>query len=363
MWYGIKKGHEGKKMKKLAVPEPVSGGILLSYKCTAQCRHCMYGCSPRWRADWMSERDAELILTQLSDKLRKRYAAQSKRIGVNYGIHFTGGEPFLNFDLLLRVTRIAHELQIPSTFVETNCYWCADDDITEERFTKLKAAGLAGMLISANPFILEWVPFERTLRGIEKSRAVFGRKNVIVYQELFCDQFRKLHVKGTLPFEAYREAMFERDPYGLYEGLVFPSVIPMGRAVFKLGNSYRRYPASHFFGESCHEELTRPWHIHIDNYCNYMTGYCGGISLGDARDIDAICEGIDLDDHPILKALDSDIRKLHDFAVSEWEYEREPQGYISKCHLCVDIRRHIASETDDFRELQPKEFYDHLDQR
>jgi hypothetical protein len=309
----------------------------------------------------MSERDAELILTQLSDKLRKIYPAHSKRIGVNYGVHFTGGEPFLNFDLLVSVTRIALELQIPSTFVETNCFWCTDDEITEERFRTLKDAGLVGVLISANPFILEWVPFERTLRGMEKSRAVFGRKNVIVYQELFCDQIAKLKVKGTLTLEEYREAMFERDVYGLYESLRFSSVLPMGRAVFKLGKMYKKYPARHFFGQSCHEELTRPWHIHIDNYYNYMTGYCGGISLGDARHMDAICQGIDLDNYPVLKALASDIKELYDCAVSEWGYESSPGGYISKCHLCADIRKHIASETDELKELQPREFYDHLD--
>lgn len=135
----------------------------------------------------MSERDAELILTQFSDKLRKKYPVHSKCIGVNHGIHFTGGEPFLNFDLLLSVTRMAHELQIPSTFVETNCFWASDDKITEERFRKLMDAGLTGMLISANPFILESVSFERTLRGIEKSRAIgleAGDGSVQVFEEM-----------------------------------------------------------------------------------------------------------------------------------------------------------------------------------
>ncbi len=91
-----------------------------------------------------------------------------------------------------------------------------------------------------------------------------------------------------------------------------------------------------------------------------MSGYCGGISLGDARDIDAICQGIDLERHPILNALTSDIRSLYEFAVSEWGYKVRDEGYISKCHLCVDIRKHIVSEADSFRELNPREFYDHL---
>ncbi len=348
-------------MKRLPIPEPVSGGILLSYKCTAECRHCMYACSPGWKGDWISELDAERILTQLSHKLRRKYPPDSSRIGVNYGIHFTGGEPFLSFDLLLKITRKSHELEIPSTFAETNCFWCTNDETTEDKLTQLRNEGLRGMLISANPFIVERVPFERTERGIKKSRKVFGKGNVIVYQGLFCDQFKRLNIKGTLPFEEYLKLMHEKDAYSLYEGLRFPSLIPMGRAPYKLGKMYKKYPARHFFGESCREELTRPWHIHIDNYCNYMTGYCGGISLGDARDIDSICQGIDLDDHPIIEALATDLKRLYEFGVGGCGYEEHDEGYISKCHLCVDIRRHIAMQTDEFKELRPREFYNHLD--
>jgi pyruvate-formate lyase-activating enzyme len=44
----------------------------------------------------------------------------SDRVDLNHGLHFTGGEPFMNFDLLLRLVKIADELGNPSTFVETN---------------------------------------------------------------------------------------------------------------------------------------------------------------------------------------------------------------------------------------------------
>jgi len=348
-------------MKILPIPQPVSGGILLSYKCNAECRHCMYACSPGWKGDWISKRDMEKILTQLSHKLRGKYPADSNRIGVNYGVHFTGGEPFLNFDVLLKITKKAHQLEIPSTFAETNCFWCTNDEATEDKLTQLKNVGLKGMLISANPFIVERVPFERTERGVEKSRKVFGKENVIVYQGLFYDQFKRLNIKGTLPFEEYLKLMYQKDVYSLHECLSFPSLIPMGRAPYKLGKMYKRHPGKHFFGESCREELTRPWHIHIDNYCNYMTGYCGGISLGDGRDIDSICQGINLDDYPIIETLATDVKKLCQFGVEEWGYQERNEGYISKCHLCVDIRKHIATKTDEFKELRPREFYNHLD--
>ena len=45
---------------KIQLPEPISGGLLLSYKCSARCDHCMYACSPQWN-DWISEEDLEKI--------------------------------------------------------------------------------------------------------------------------------------------------------------------------------------------------------------------------------------------------------------------------------------------------------------
>lgn len=333
-------------MNKLYIPEPISAGLFLSYKCTSECKHCMYACSPTWKADWVSEKDAEKILTQLADKiLESPYG-----IGINHGLHFTGGEPFLNFDLLLKVTSIARDLKIPSTFVETNCFWCIDDKNTRQKLMQLKEVGLHGILISVNPFIIEQIPFERTDRAVRISEEIFD-DNVITYQEFFYEQFKRLNVRDTLPFEEY----LKRAP----NSLRYVELLPMGRAVYKLGNLFKKYSAEQFFGEFCREDLTRPWHIHVDNYCNYITGYCGGISLGDSRDLDSISE-IDLDEHPILEALATDIKKQYELGV-EFGYREREEGYISKCHLCVDILRHLIQQTDEFKELSPRDFYSHLE--
>jgi len=338
-------------MTKLHIPEPVSGGILLSYKCTSECKHCMYACSPGWKADWLSERDVEKILNQLADKIKPSPFGQDE-VGINYGLHFTGGEPFLNFDLLLKIVEMANGYGIPSTFVETNCFWCIDDKTTREKLEQLKKAGLHGILISVNPFILEQVPFERTERAARIGKEIFG-KNVMIYQGFFCHQFKGFNIRGTLPFEEYLQKAG-------YESLYQIELLPMGRAVYKLGNLYKKFPARQFFGESCREELTRNWHIHIDNYCNYMTGYCGGISLGDARDLDSLRE-IVLDGKPILEALVTDLKELYEFGVEEIGYMELSEGYISKCHLCLDIRKCLAKQTDEFEELRPREFYFHLE--
>jgi MoaA/NifB/PqqE/SkfB family radical SAM enzyme len=341
-------------MAKLLIPQPVSGGLLLSYKCNSECKHCMYGCSPRWKADWIRIDDAEKVLTQLSKAFKKNYHGGYSLLGVNLGLHFTGGEPFLNFKLLLDLVKRAHMIGFPSTFVETNCFWSVNNEVTEQKLSQLKEAGLNGILVSVNPFILEYVPFERTLRTLRVSEKVF-EGNVIVYQEFFRRQFENLRIKGTLSFEEYLGKV------GI-QSLRYVELIPMGRACYRLRHLYKKHPADAFFGESCTEELTRPWHIHIDNYCNYMAGYCGGISLGDARNLDSRCQGIELNDHPVIAKLVSSrgIGKLFQFSVEEYGYKALEDGYVSKCHLCIDMRKNIVERTNEFKELKPREFYSNL---
>ena len=342
-------------MTKLKIPEPVSGGLLLTYKCNSECKHCMYACSPKCNADWISRDNAEKVLAQLSAAFKKNLPISYSRVGLNLGLHFTGGEPFLNPKILLDLVKMASRLEIPSTFVETNCFWCTDDESTEERLVGLKDAGLHGIMVSVNPFILEYVPFERTLRAIRVGKKVFG-ENLMVYQEFFRRELEALRIKGTLQFEEYlRKAGVQ--------SLGYIELIPMGRACYSLGHLYSKHPAEVFFGESCRDELTRPWHVHVDNYCNYMTGYCGGISLGDARNLDSICgEGIELNEHPVIAMLVSHrgLERLFWFSVEKYGYKELKDGYVSKCHLCVDIRRHIIGQTEELKELQPKEFYDRL---
>jgi hypothetical protein len=335
-------------MGSLRLPTPISGGLILSYQCMAECRHCMYGCSPRWR-DWISEEELERLLGRLAGKIEPApYGPES--VGLNHGLHFTGGEPFLDFDLLLKGTEIARELGIPSTFVETNCFWCTRDDTTRDKLEQLRAAGLRGIMISVNPYYLEFVPFERTERGIRIAREVF-EENAMIYQWDYYLAFRKLAIRGKLPLEAYLERVKGEDLATRVE--MFLS----GRAVYSLGALYPGHPPELFFDEPCRPPFLRNWHNHFDNYGNWIAGYCGGISLGRWRDLDELLErGVDPDRRPILGYLaDQDFRGLLSLA-EDLGYERSPDGYISKCHLCLDVRRHLSAQ-ERFEELAPREFY------
>ncbi len=334
------------------IPAPISGGLMLSYRCSATCRHCMYACSPRWEADWISERDLERGLTLLARWIEPSpWGADT--ISLNHGLHFTGGEPFLNVDLLLRATEIAHELGIPSLFVETNCYWCRDDATTRDHLRQLCTAGLRGIMISVNPFYAEYVPFERTDRCIRISHEVFGQ-NVFVYQLAYYRQFRQLNIRTRLSLEEYMDLIPGRR---LSEHV---EMFLMGRAARQLRAFYPTFSAETFFGEPCRPAFLRNWHNHFDNYGNLVPGYCGGISLGSWFDLEQLThEGIDTKAHPVLAFLiEEDAEGLLHFA-QDRGYQERSDGYLSKCDLCLDIRKYLVTVAE-FQELAPTAFYEHV---
>ena len=319
----------------------------------------MYACSYKWSNDWINLSDLKRVLEKAAPYIKSYYPKGYSRVGVNDGLHFTGGEPFLNYKLLLKAVELAHEMEIPATFVETNCYWCSGDEVVYERFKELREAGLHGVLVSVNPFLVEHVPFEYIERAVRIGREIFG-ENLMVYHELFYDQLRILGLKGKLRLEEYLDRMKVVDPRSLVAGLSYPSIFPMGRACYKLSSLYVKRRAEVFLHGDCSMELLRRWHNHVDCYCNYIPGYCAGLTLGDARKLDVLCsEGLELEDYPVLKALITDFNELYMLAL-EHGYRELKEGYISRCHLCLDIRRYLALEVGGFKELEPREFYLHL---
>jgi len=346
-------------MDRIPIPPPISGGLMLSYRCSAACRHCMYACGPKWPADWIAEKQLERGLTQLARHIQPSPWGP-ETVSLNHGLHFSGGEPFLNYnyELLLRATEIAEELDIPSTFVETNCFWCADDEATREKLATLRQAGLRGIMISVNPFYAEFVPFERTERCVRVSLEVFDEPNVFVYQQEYWRQFRRMGIRERLPLDEYIERTGNRQFVRRAEMFL------MGRAALALRQAYPGQAAERLLDVPCAPPPLRSWHNHFDNYGSFMPGYCGGLSLGDWRQLDALlAEGIDADAKPVLSRLvTGDMAGLLRLA-RDCGYRQREGGYVSKCDLCLDIRRHLAA-AGDFEELRPTEFYQLLeDQR
>jgi hypothetical protein len=341
---------------KIKIPAPISGGLLLSHKCNARCSQCMYACSPKWEADWISQADLETMLNQLAKTILPSVYGP-EQIDLSHGLHFTGGEPFLNFDLLVQAVEIAEKSGIPSTFVETNGYWAKNEDITREKLTILKEKGLKGMMVSINPFYLEYIPFERTDMAIKIGYEIFG-ESMIPYQFEYYQKFKQWGIKGTLSFDEYVNQS------GLGDITDNAEFFLNGRAPFvmdqKIPGYYPKYAPEALCMLPCSPDFLRSWHNHFDNYGNYMPGFCGGISLGDCRELDKlITEGIEVPDESVLSL----IIKNHFLGLlklaKDLGYQVSESGYFSKCHLCTDIRKHLVS-IESFKELTPLRFYQEL---
>ncbi len=330
-------------------PRPLSsGGIHLTYQCPNRCSHCIYASSPA-RREWISETD----LIQIYRQIKKHDQFLT-------GIHLGGGEPFLNLNLLEFAIRSATETDVPLEYVETNAFWAWDDDKTVRILTRMKDAGLRGLLVSASPFHLEYVPMGRVNRAVSVARQIFGAARVLIYTEHFFEQFQGLDTDLTVPLDDYVEAVGEDRAATEFAGSY--GLIPGGRAAIHLAGLYTHHPAQDFFGESCEKELSSPHHIHIDPEGNYIAGLCAGLSLGDGRDLDFLYAGIDLSKRPILELLVSGgVEALFNRAVEAFDYRESPLGYIAKCHLCLDIRRHLVESGFTSDELAPRAFYEELE--
>jgi hypothetical protein len=318
----------------------------------------MYACSPGWSGDWISEPDLEKTLKELAPYLQPAPFGHDT-VSLSHGLHFTGGEPFLNFPLLLKAVETAARFNIPSTFVETNGIWAVNDKVVREKLQQLKRSGLSGIMISVNPFYLEYVPFERTRCCVSISRDIFGR-NTMVYQQEFYNQFLQLGITDRLALRDYLALPGSR------HAMLYTEFFMMGRAPYQAHllpeGIISTFPASYFFYQPCDPPFLREWHNHVDNYGHYIPGFCGGLSLGNIRDLKELLEeGIDLNEYPIFKfILQNDFKSFYKFSCQKG-YSGKNMNYYSKCHLCVDMRKFLVAQ-EDFRELQPRQFYHHLDE-
>lgn len=313
--------------------------ILYTYQCTIACRHCCFGCAADRPAVHMSTPDAVEHLRSLHELGRV--------------IHIAGGECMMHWHDLRAVLERSFVEGVQPHFIETNCSFATDDAIVAERLGVLRANGLVGILISADPFHQAFVPPERFLRVRRQARELFGPGNVW---------------GSAAPDEAIMEfAEIARDEARLREYVrrARPSIV--GTAHGELRQHLDAYrlddlpPAAGWRtphgGRDCALEFdrVRVWEIHIDPYNNIQTN-CGVI-LGNTDRIplaEVMARG-PANANVITRllaeggpfALAEFARERHGFVVSETA--------VSKCDLCYTTRTFLRPFYPDV--LGPAEVY------
>ena len=273
-------------------------------------------------------------------------------------VHLTGGEPFLNFELLLKGVQAASARGI-TCYLETSASWCVDEQETETRLRALQDAGLQAVLISCSPFHAEKIPPERTLRAIRATLEIFGGRGLIVYLAEYLDVIQRFGLERPTPLSRYeQEFVREGAQRILWQGY---GIISGGRSGYALGHLVPRYPAETFQPARCADEILYAHHSHFDLYGNYISGFCGGLTIGSWRELPQVLDDFRSGRYPALVEIliQSGPYGLYQYASQEFEYTSLDDGYAGKCHLCVDVRRYLL-ERGEFAELQPRGFYEYI---
>ncbi len=321
------------------VPSLASGGLMLSYRCTNACRHCMYRCGPTRSDQWLSP--------QLAGRIFEALAAEAHFSD----IHLAGGEAMLRPELLAEIIRLAVARGVAISYLETNVAWCVDERRSREGFARLRDAGLRGVLISASPFHNEFIPFGKTKMGIAAAREVFGRGGVLVWTQAMYDALSRLDEDRTHTVEEFIAAC-GLDGMKALRGL-YP-MTPHGRVVEALRECFDRRPAESFRDECCGRELASTGHFHIDPQGRLFTGHCPGIIMGEAGDYHpAIAAG----ERPVAHTLwSAGPYALMQRAIEHAGYRPRADGYVSKCDLCLHVRGALRT-AGGYAEVGPADFY------
>ena len=237
--------------------------ILFTYRCSIQCRHCLFGSAP-------DRPDLVMTPPQCADGLRLLH--QTGRV-----VHIAGGEPMLYWEALQEALRLAHREGNAPHFIETNCSFASDEATVRQRLEFLAEQGVKGLLASADPFHQEFVPAENFLLVRETATDIFGERNfwgptgiahkIRDMENIATDEFRlRRYVRSRPPAmvgTARRELARHLDGFAPFD----PDLPKWGWR----GAVQREHCRAQFREETM-------WEIHLDPYGNIQTN-CG-IILG-----------------------------------------------------------------------------------
>lgn len=120
--------------------------FITTYRCTAACEECCFGCSPSGEGTLSYEEMEEAMIA-------------AHRLGGLRAVVFTGGECFLLKEDLTRAVQCATDLGLQTRCV-TNGYWAKSPETGRERVAELVDAGLKELNISTGDQHQKFVSLE-----------------------------------------------------------------------------------------------------------------------------------------------------------------------------------------------------------
>lgn len=317
---------------------PVYSGVITNYNCTAECEHCMFASSPSCAKEYITEEKAYEIARLLG------------KAGTS-SVHIGGGEPFINFDALCTLVTALNDNGVGVDYIETNAFWCRDEERAREKLKKLKSLGVTTVMVSVDPFHIEYVPLELPLKlcGL---LAEMGFE-YFIWQQKFLKRLSVLDITVTHSKSELMEAL--GDDYIVQTAMEYGLGIN-GRALSFADKIYPRRSFECFATDEECPSLSHPHHCHIDLYGKAIPSRCTGIC---AEAADYLETDIPKEKYPVFAALlESGTKGLYEYAKSKG-FVPAGNGYPTRCAFCYDMRRYLY-ENCPSEDICDKNFYDSM---
>lgn len=305
------------------------GQIMVTYHCSAACRHCLVMAAP--------QQDRALVTIDDAVQYGLDYWSLGRPVVI------AGGEALLHFDHVVAMARAITEAGVPVAFVESNGSWCTSEELTHERLSALRDAGVLGMYFSIDCYHQEFVPAERVYRGVSLSWELFGPERV-------CPQSYSLEGAQAAERMAAAGEHLRQAPSG---GIHF-----IGRAALDLAPLADLVPLDDLLSQNCRQDLDIDHlnEIQVDPFGFVRPDWCPGVNLGNTRHrrLAELCRTQTVTETPWL----ADLREHGPGALAllaqTFGIEPEP-AYASKCHMCFELRRQLVRHMPD--EFGPPHVY------
>lgn len=308
--------------------------FLISYRCTNECKHCALLASP-------NQDDIKMELGDL-----KRYMEDITSNYIVQEVGFFGGEPLLNFDLLISFIEEVKKYDIPKIGLPTNGYWGKNDSIAKKYALKLKEAGLNNIGFSVDAFHQEYISLDVIRRAINAAHEAGIELIYLVAQYLGPENEKNLFNEQTNKITEVLSKEFE------FCQLIKSELQVKGRAVKQLAEyfSMTTIPSDRCFIFKLPMFMIDPngWVFHQ---------LCDGICIGNAKKnyLSKIIREFNYRKHPIIGKVvaKGGPKNLLEIAI---EKGYQPQnGYADKCHLCSSVRNFLRPFYPNI--LEPSNIY------
>ncbi|MCX6303595.1 MAG: radical SAM protein [Bacteroidetes bacterium] len=151
------------------VPFLSNVGLMLTYKCTVACPHCIVKAGPNRKEEMLLE-SAFKWLDQI----------KSYRNGIVFGLSLTGGEPFYNLPHLISISDHAHEKGFIVSVV-SNAYWASSKEEALRILTLCRSIQMIS--ISADFQHQLMIPFANVKNAIWAAKKLGKLYNIAVATE------------------------------------------------------------------------------------------------------------------------------------------------------------------------------------